>query len=597
MKGMIRMIRQETKKEKITNAILMLILFIYPLRKAVMGLDMMDAGYALGNYRFFDTMNENWKIATFLANVLGVLLSKLPFGDTWVGMNVYTGLLIGSIAVFVYRFLIKEKIVNKWIAFLGELVALSLCWAPNVILYHYLGYILITVVVMVLFIALTKQKKSYLIIAGVILGGAVAVRMPNITYMALIIPVWYNAWLNRNQKQGKRWFATLLGQTGYCVVGYAVGLLIPIGYICIRYGIYAYPKMISSLFGMTDTATDYKPTSMITAMFEDYIVYSVWLLIFIVYLLGGLLLARICKGRFELVKKLLFIAGLLVLLRFCYGRGMFDFNYTAYFSMYKWVTVCLLVAILFCIWLIISKKAESEHKLWAVFLLVIIFVTPLGSNNGLYPIINNMFLVVPLTIGFLWHYVSNDREAKNTDRAMTIFVVKSMTIFLYTCVTIQAILFGVCFVFHDVAEGMTDYTKADITGSQSTKGLYTTVDKATELDRLGGYLSENELLEKEVILYGDIPAISYIFDLKSAVYTTWADLDSNSLQQLEEELASEELKSKEPLVIVSAEISQKLEEKTERVADKKLNAIYRFMTEMGYKNTYSSTQYCVYEAP
>ena len=47
---------------------------------------------------------------------------------------------------------------------------------------------------------------------------------------------------------------------------------------------------------------------------------------------------------------------------------------------------------------------------------------------------------------------------------------------------------------------------------------------------------KNELLQKEVILYGDIPAIAYIFDLKPAVYTTWADLNSNSLEQLETEL-------------------------------------------------------------
>lgn len=590
--------KEENKKQqKITNAILMLILLGYPLRKASIGLDRMDAGYALGNYRFFDTMNENWKIATYLANVIGVLFSKLPFGDSWVGMNVYTSLLIGIIAALTYHFLTKENMVNKWIVFLGELIALSLCWAPSVILYHYLGYILMTVAVMVLFTALTKQKKSCLIIAGVILGAAVVVRMPNITYMALIIPVWYYAWLNREKEQDKNWFSKLLGQTGYCIMGYAIGLIPPIGYICIRYGINAYPKMISSLFGMTDTATDYKPTSMVTAMFEDYIAYSAWLLIFIVYLLGGLLLARLWKGRFELAKKLLFIAGMFVLFRFCYGRGMFDFHYTAYFSMYKWVTVFLLVSIFLCIWLIASKRSEREHKLWAVFLLVIIFVTPLGSNNGLYPIVNNMFLVAPVTMGLLWHYVSKEWKVKNEDGAMTVFVVKSMMIFFYACVAVQTILFGVFFVFHDVSERMTDYEKASITGSASTKGLYTTVDKATELDNLGGYLAENDLLQKEVVLYGDIPAIAYIFDLKPAVYTTWADLASNSLQQLEEELASEEVRAKKPLVIVTTEVSQRLEEEVERESDKKLAAIYQFMTEMGYENTYASAEYCVYEAP
>lgn len=588
---------KENRKEKITNAILMFFLFVYPLRKACIGLDMMDAGYSLGNYRFFDTMNETWKLATYLANIIGVLFTKLPFGNTWVGMNVYTSLLIGLIAVVTYKFLLKLDIGNKWILFLGELVALSLCWAPSVILYHYLGYILMTMAAILLYIALTKKKKTYFTIAGVILGATVAVRMPNITYMALIIPVWYYTWLERNEEQNNKCFVKIAGQTGYCVLGYVIGLIIPIGYICMRYGLEAYPKMIASLFGMTDTATDYKPTSMITAMFEDYIAYSAWLLIFAVYLAAGFILIRIGRGRLETAKKLLFVAGLFVLLRFCYGRGMFDFNYNAYFSMYKWVTVFLLVSILLCIWLLLNSKVPKEHKLWAVFLLVIIFVTPLGSNNGLYPIINNMFLVAPLTMTLLWSYASKEWSEVGKNKTMVLFVRKSMTIFFIACVAVQSILFGIRFVFHDETESMTDYTKVTITGSVSTKGLYTTVDKSTELDLLGGYLTENDLLQKEVILYGDIPSISYIFDLQPAVYTTWADLDSNPLKQLEEELASKDLRQKKPLVIISAEAAGRMEEKAEREADRKLNAIYHYLTEMGYENTYVSAEYCVYEAP
>lgn len=172
--------------ERTKDIIVMLILLCYPLRKVTLGLDLMDAGYALGNYRFFDTMNETWKLATYLANVLGVLFMQLPFGDTWVGMNVYTSLLIGMTAAGSYLFLKKQNIGNRWLLFLTEMVALSLCWAPSVILYHYLSYIFMTAAVMLLYAALTKEKKAYLVIAGIILGAAVAVRMPNITYMALI---------------------------------------------------------------------------------------------------------------------------------------------------------------------------------------------------------------------------------------------------------------------------------------------------------------------------------------------------------------------------------------------------------------------------
>lgn len=591
--------KNETKKEKITNVIAIIVLLLYPLRKVTIGLDLMDAGYALGNYLFFDTMNETWKLATYLSNVLGVLFMKLPFGDTWVGMNVYTSLLVGMTASASYGFLLKQKIGKPWILFLGELVALSLCWSPSVILYQYLGYIFMTIASMLLYVALVREKRAYFVIAGMILGAAVAVRMPNITYMALILPVWFFAWLNRKDKKEKnKWFSKLLGQTGYCVLGYAIGLLLPIGYICIRYGIGAYPAMISAYFGMTDTATDYKPTSMVTAMFEDYIVYGVWLLLFILYLVAGLVLVYVAKDRFQKTKKVLFVTGMAVLLRLCYGRGMFDFDYTTYFSMYKWLTVFLLVSILSSIWLLWSKRVEKEHKLWAVFMLVIIFVTPLGGNNGLYYIINNLFLVAPITLAILWYYLFDKKLFSTKENGTMIqFVCKSMMLFLCTCVTIQSILFGADFVFHDALQKGESYTQVQIQGSQSTKGLYTTVDKAEELNKLGGYLTENDLLKKEVILYGDIPAISYIYDLESAIYSTWVDLASNSLETLENELVSTRLKESKPLVIMSSQAALRMTQETERQADKKLDAIYQFITDMKYDNTYSSEQFYVYEAP
>lgn len=589
---------KEIKKEKITNVIMIIVLFLYPLRKAIVGLDLMDAGYALGNYRFFDTMNETWKLATYLSNVLGVFFMRLPFGDTWVGMNVYTSLLIGMTAVAAYVFLVKQGLGKRWILFVGEMVALSLCWSPAVILYQYLGYIFMTVAVMLLYVALVKEKKVFFILAGVILGAAVAVRMPNITYMAFIIPVWFFAWLNHKDETKSNWFSRLLGQTGYCILGYVVGLVIPIGFICIRYGIGAYPAMVSSYFGMTDTATDYKPTSMVAAMFEDYMAYGVWLVLFFIYLLAGLVLVHMVKGRFEKTKKILFIAGMAVLLRFCYGRGMFDFNYTAYFSMYKWLTVFLLVSILLSIFMLWSRQVEKEHKLWAVFMLVIIFVTPLGGNNGLYYMINNLFLVTPITMALLWHYLSKKELFRMRENgAMIQFVCKSMMLFIVVCVVIQSILFGIGFVFHDVPQKGEGYVQVQITGSQSTKGLYATVDKAEELNKLGGYLTQNDLLGKEVILYGDIPAVSYIYDLKPAIYSTWVDLASNSFDTLKKELTSTRLKESKPLVIMSTFAVARMQQETERKTDKKLDEIYQFITDMEYRSSYISEQFYVYEAP
>ena len=151
-------------------------------------------------------------------------------------------------------------------------------------MYHYLGYLYMTVAVIVLYAAIIRNKKSYFIIAGVILGFCVAVRMPNITYMALILPVWCDCFWSRKGQKCTLSGALCIVSEGIVLTGCAAG-----GNFA-RYGLAAYPQMVTSLFGMTDHATDYKPVSMLAAMFGDYLRYSTWLLLFTMYMVFGLLM-------------------------------------------------------------------------------------------------------------------------------------------------------------------------------------------------------------------------------------------------------------------------------------------------------------------
>lgn len=580
-----------------------LILLLYPLRHAGVGLDLMDAGYALGNYRFFDSLNPMWKLATYLANITGVMLSKLPFGDCWAGMNVYCGLLIGAVAAGVYLFLWKHYGRKRKffcvLLFVSELTALSLCWAPNVILYHYMGYLLMTVAVMILFTAITKeqeaQKRSYFIVAGVILGLCVAVRMPNITYMALILPVWYDCFWNR----GKSCLGMLITHTLYCIGGYLAGLLVPLSVICVRYGTAAYPQMIASLFGMTDHAADYKPTSMVTAMFADYIQYSAWLFLFVGYMTVGLfffyLLGKVnkttSKKKITYAFEVLYVLGLFVVLRFCYGRGMFDFDYSDYFSMYKWVTVYLLIVIVLCIWTLFYKTVTREIKLWAVFLLVIIFVTPLGSNNGLYPIINNLFLVIPVSVLMIGDLFGRSSIFESKKYAFRITLG-----FILVCTAVQGVLFGIGFVFHDKGVQKNDTrVRIGLQCSDAAAGLVTTAVKAQALEELDGFLYQNHLNEKQVILYGDIPALSYLLDMEPAIFTTWADLDSNSMELLEEDLnrlTDERTPDALPVIILGRSSIEDLPE-TKVLHGQKLQRIMDFAEENGYWECFRNDEYVV----
>lgn len=583
------------------ECIFLIILLLYPLRKVFVGLDLMDAGYSLGNYRFFDTMDKTWKLATYLANIAGVMLMKLPLGNTWIGMNAYTLMLIGITAAATYNSL-RKYFKKKWLLFLGEMMALSLCWAPSTILYHYLGYFGITAAVLILYKAVIENDRKRFIIAGVILGVCVFVRMPNITYMALIVPVWYGAFLyGKERNNDKNILIYAAKQTGYCILGYLLGFGVPFGVICAKYGLGAYLDMISSLFGMTDTATDYKPTSMLYGLFADYWNYGVWLLVFTVYTIAGVILFKILKHKYEKTKTCIYILGMIVLLRFCYGRGMFGVDYQSYFSMYKWITVYLLMVILLCVFLItfdiyqatVDKKVRisSSHKLWSAFLLIIIFITPLGSNNGIYPLINNLFLTAPISLCLMYENIFKYQVLSKKPVTLMIYMI-------CICTWLQSFAFGTQFVFHDYTDNKQKREETNIKQSLSTKGLYAQVEKVENLKQLGGYLSQNDLLKKQVILYGDIPAISYIFDMEPAIYTTWPDLDSKTLELLQQDLDSLTAQKDEqelPVIIFEADKGENLEMQSDVLKeDEKMSAIAKFMTDNGYVLGFRGDAYYVY---
>ena len=126
-----------------------LVLLIFPLLKINQGVDLTDTPYSLGNYRFFEGTRGVWVLATFLSNVAGYVLTKLPMGGTMLGMKLYTSLLISLMALTSYRFF-KTK-MPPFLAFAGEMAAIGFCWCPTGILYNYMTYLFFLVGAVLLF--------------------------------------------------------------------------------------------------------------------------------------------------------------------------------------------------------------------------------------------------------------------------------------------------------------------------------------------------------------------------------------------------------------------------------------------------------------
>lgn len=574
----------------IEKVVFPLILVIYPLIRIRLGIDVADTTYSLSNFQYFLSMDGTWMVATFLANVVGNLFMHLPFGDRMIGMYFYTALVQSVTALVVYEAFRRSDRTTGRIPmpfmFVGELIALGMCWCPSTVLYNYMTYLFMTVGILLLYRGILKEDRRYYMAAGVCLGTNVAVRMPNVVQAALIVAVWYGAAVC-----GRKWQQAVY-DTLWCIAGYIVGFGVPLAAICIKYGAGAYPAMVQTMFAMTEKATDYKPTAMLTGMFGDYATGLYWMIFAGICMAGGFVLFTLQRKIFpgkkgaKVLCALIYAVVLLVLLRFYWGRGMFNFLYYDFGSIYYPAVLLLLTAIYAAVYCLFSKRVTTEQKILAVLVLVLIFVTPLGGNNKLYPIINNLFLVVPFV---LW--VGYERLKLATGLPFALLVV---------FILVQSVGFHLTFSFQDGRNGEARDTV--LTMPDKASGIYTNQDNAAWLTELAEYAQQAQLTGREVILYGEVPGLGYLLDMPSALSTFWPDLDSYRMVEYERDM--EQLASP-PVVIVSSSIAAYLNEDADGMnwfgvekekldQDEKLRILGEYMKDHSYQEAFGNARYVVY---
>ncbi|MCH5258531.1 MAG: hypothetical protein J1F18_02200 [Lachnospiraceae bacterium] len=591
----------------IENILFPVLLVLYPIMMINQGIDVSDTTYSLANFQYFNSMDGTWIVATFLSNVVGNLMMRFPFGSTMMGMYFYTAL-VQSVTAFMVYAALRRRIPAPFV-FVGEWIALGLCWCPSTVLYNYLTYLLMAAGILLLHHGILKDDKKYYVAAGICLGMNVAVRMPNVVQTAMIIAVWYAAVI-----YGRTW-QQAIRETLWCVLGYAIGFGIPLTAICIRYGVSAYPAMVKALFAMTDKATDYKPAAMVTGMLGDYRM-GLYRLVFAgICMAGGWALfalqRRLFAGRHSVMVlcKSIYIAVLFVLLRFYWGRGVFTFFYYEDSSIYNSAVLLLLAAILAALYCLFNKHICPQLKILAILLLVQVFVTPLGSNNYLYPIINNMFIAVPFLLWVAYDRYMSYREKDVRGEAGIIsgtgtfaFVWGAPLVLLTALLFVQSTGFHMAFAFRDGIEGEVRDTK--LTMPVKTEGIYTNRDNAAWLQELAEYAESANLTERELISYGEIPGLGYLLDMPPALSTFWPDLPSYLMSEYERDM---EQLAIPPVIIAASPIAAYLNEDADGMnwfgadrealdADEKLQILAGYMRDHSYRETFGNGRYVVYLA-
>lgn len=619
------------------DACLLLVLVLYPMRHVKLGGDLWDVGYNYGNFMFpqLGRMGKTWYFSTYFASKLGHLLTLLPYGNTWIGMNVYTGLIASLLAVMGYLFFTRALKVSRVYAFAGEMIALSMCWCPTALLYNYLTYVLFSGCVILLWLGLKKERKLFLVLAGACLGANVFVRFSNLPEMGLILAVWTYVFfeaLERRREGG--WVGKMLGEAGkktlWCLLGYVAVLAVTFAWIGLIYGIGQYVEGIKLLFAMTDTATDYKATSMIYGLIWPYKESLHWVVRLGFFAVLALLVRLVTDHvpllfegkRRESLQKVcdgLGLAGVVAVTVFM-GYWMFlqrdgqpnltSFFYTSYDPIYWPGTLFLALSMGIGLIEVFRPGNANENRFlgMAVFLLVIL--TSLGSNNGIYPSMNHLFLPAPYVLWKLGEFTAYCiRKAAKRPGSMAQlrlnFVPLCVTLWAFTCFcAMQFFLFGRYFVF---CEGTGMQEKGyQLLNNTVLEGVSMSQERAAYLSDLSDFANRENLSGQEVILHGDVPALAFYLQMPPAFHS-WNDLDSFGYETMQETV--EELmtgvsvgRRAKPVVIAASRyakfgpISPDEEEDVTDSGDAKWELIRRFMGLFGYEKTFHNGRFVVWQA-
>ena len=566
-------------QEPLEKWVFPVILLFYPLIGVTQGVDITDTTYSLGNYEFTGALDPMWIIATFIPNMLGKLFMALPGGGTMLGISIYCSFVISATALVAYYLL--QRWMPGWMMFLGEIIAINLCWCPRVILYNYLTYFCFTTGTLLLMHAMTDYEitRWKFVFAGFFFGLSVMVRFPNVVEAAMILILWYYEGIHRKD------IKEILGKTGLCIGGYLIGFIIPLIFISIFYGASAYPDMIASLFSMSKEATDYSAGGMTGAIIAAWYTSLKHMAIMIPCMVVGAIMMFLQPGKYYWIKRILYIGGILMLFYYYYEESVFTRSYHYYDSMFEPAMMFLICGFCFlAVGVTPYIHGQASERSLCLACLLIMIITPLGSNNYTYPLLNNLFIVAPF---IMWMF-RRVRQAAGLDERH--FAWKAMYMAILVLLFVQSTLFHYKYSFVDGTDGT---KRSALIGTQNlpkAAGMYTTPDNADSLSELHTLIRQKGLEDKKLLQFGKAPGLSYLLDMEPAIFSTWPDLDSNTVERFEAALKDFEGANNEelPVVIVNPDFEGEVS------AEKKYDMLLDFLKSWKYNKVFESDRFEVY---
>ncbi|MFN4150394.1 MAG: hypothetical protein ACK4IX_05580, partial [Candidatus Sericytochromatia bacterium] len=494
-----------------------LFIFLYPLIfKLFQGLDVTDIGFYAVNYQqiFKNPENISYSFIIWLSNIIGGLWIKFfePLG--LLGLNL-SGIIVIYVTLLLTYFTLKKYIETSLLLFSLLISEIYIYLYNYTVNYNNLTSLFFILSVYLLQKSLEKEKFIYTFLSSIVLSSSIFVRLPNILGFCFILAI--NIYLFLSNKDKKNYLYINL----IFILGYISGILanLFVMFNLNQLDIFYYSLGILSNKASTSGST-HSINDLVFLFSKEY--FFMFVLGFS-YLIGTLLIPKLFRSE-KLINLIVFISLLSQSLLFWfYYRNTYHANI---------LVLCFFLTITLIISFFIEKNNLYKN---IIFLsLIMLVITPLGSNNGILNSTFGMWLAIPIVcnqinkikfISIKSKLFGNNEILKFNNKDVQV-----IKCFLLYSLLLSSLIYSIRFTYRDSPNRflMTYPLKSNM-----LFGIYTTKERADVLNELlleiGKYVKEGDYL----LTFSDLPLINFVTKTNPYGKNSWLNLyEGNKLEKI-----------------------------------------------------------------
>lgn len=499
----------------INPKLIIFLIIIFPLLFIWQGLDFTDIGYSLTNYQqiFNDPESVTYSFIIWLTNIIGGIWILL-FGDTLglLGANI-AGVLVIYLTIGLSYLLLKPYINRKYLL-IGIFLTMIYTKGSMLLNYNKLTALFFMASAFFLINGLKGGNIWKILVSGLIMGLNIFIRLPNILGFSLILSIFFYGYISKAK------FLHQVKQAIYFIAGYILAILLVIFTMKIlgHYGIFK--DSIKMIMGIASDRTGHHSIISLGMIYiGDYLKVialscSIILFAFIVSKFFSLFKKRYPYYGFIVILSIMIIIIASLAPQQIYGRTVF-------------MILGVLYAILL-VYIVNIEKSDYHYRLISFVALLILIITPLGSNNGLRNSIHSMWLPFPIAFAYIFELRkigAKFETESNLNSTQWKIDLNSRELglfrnFLVTLFVVFSLVWSFAYTYRDSSNRIEmRYTVEH----PRLRGVFTTKERAKVvqelLDETSKYIKEDDYL----LAYNSIPMLHFLTKTRPYLYNSWPD--------------------------------------------------------------------------